>query len=67
MKTITKRMCSKCKKRKATTFFHTKPLCNECYYKLKYPKKRSITMNQLLELQNEIKNEYKEKEKQLSK
>lgn len=36
-KPITRAMCSKCRKRKATAFFGGKPVCQECYEKLRKP------------------------------
>jgi len=43
--------------RKATALYHKKRVCDRCYKRLRYPRKRSITMNQLLELQKKVNKE----------
>jgi len=59
-KPITRARCSRCKKRIATSFYKTKPVCTECFYILTRHRgyvrkgKPSNWLNKLIEKQKNV-------------
>jgi len=58
------KLCQECKEKPATSFFHRKEVCGKCYERLNHPKKRGVTMDQLLKLQKKIEREYELKKEE---